>query len=390
MAIIKRYGALAVPTLLCIGLALTACSKADTSNTGNDAASKAPGTSSQNLKYVDARIHQYEQIPQFKAPGVAFDARKAMRGKSIMELPFTTTIPFHQGVVKGMKQSASQIGFNLDVWNSTGQLSQWQQAMNTAIARHTSLIDLFTITPSDINQNIQQALKAGTKVVSSHSFGIGQKYSPSDLSAVAAFDYDLAGQLEADWAIAKTRGHVNALVVGANNSPATFSMLAGIKREFANHCGSSCHMTYMNVITDNWATQIQPNVQSAVVKDPNLNYVIPLYDGMAQFVSTALANTSTANRIKIVTYNGAISVLDMVRDGKVEADISEPPNWVGDAVLDYDMRVLAGLPKPRSLNSPMRIFSAANVAQAGVPAQNSKGYGDSYVQGYNKLWKLTG
>ncbi len=52
------------------------------------------------------------------------------------------------------------------------------------------------------------------------------------------------------------------------------------------------------------------------------------------------------------------------------------------------MRIASGLPTVANENTPMMIFTKKNVNTAGTPPQNSKGYGNSYITGYNKLWGL--
>ena len=42
-----------------------------------------------------------------------------------------------------------------------------------------------------------------------------------------------------------------------------------------------------------WASKVGPTVQSAILSDRELNYVIPIYDGMVQFVMPAIITTGT-------------------------------------------------------------------------------------------------
>jgi ribose transport system substrate-binding protein len=80
-------------------------------------------------------------------------------------------------------------------------------------------------------------------------------------------------------------------------------------------------------------------------------------------------------------------VLGLVQQGQVQMDIGENLDWIGHAIIDDEMRLLCGM-KMVNPRIPFYIFTEANAKDAGVPPQLSKGYGDSYIEGYRKLWEL--
>jgi ribose transport system substrate-binding protein len=137
-----------------------------------------------------------------------------------------------------------------------------------------------------------------------------------------------------------------------------------------------------------WATKIQPSVQSALLADSTINYIIPIYDSMSQFVIPAVRITGKQDSVKIATFNGTPFVIDAIRAGDVEMDIGESLGWIARSILDGYMRHLAGLPDVKELYVPLYIFDAANAASAGIPAGYDTGYGDQHVDGYAKLWML--
>jgi ribose transport system substrate-binding protein len=122
-----------------------------------------------------------------------------------------------------------------------------------------------------------------------------------------------------------------------------------------------------------------------LLADPAINYVLPIYDSMAQFAAPAIVATNS--KAKIASYNGTPFVLDMIRDGDiVEMDVGESLGWVGMGGIDADMRLLCGLKPVTQLNTPAFIFDKSNVATAGKPATFNDGYGDAHIAGFKKLW----
>lgn len=130
-------------------------------------------------------------------------------------------------------------------------------------------------------------------------------------------------------------------------------------------------------------------MQSALLADPSINYVLPIYDSMSQFVVPGL-RIAGATDVGIASFNGTPFVLDMIREDTVQMDVGESLGWAGYAAVDAQMRLLCGLPVPESLGIPLLIFDAANVETAGVPADFDSGYGDSHLAGFRALWMLDG
>ena len=189
--------------------------------------------------------------------------------------------------------------------------------------------------------------------------------------------------------ILKTKGKADVLVIESKEIIPTSTYVNGIAAEFKTRCGPSCTFRIVNAAVPDWSTKIQPQVQAAIIKDKNLNYVIPIYDSMSQFVVPAIQLTRATGRVKIVTFNGTPFVLGFVQQGSVEMDAGENLDWIAHAILDQEMRIIGGLPAVKDEHIPVLIFDKSNANTAGTPPQINKGYGNAYVDGYNRLWRLS-
>ena len=358
-------------TALGLGLALGGAANAQTSGV---AAAKA-------------EIARYSKIPAFRAPGPAFDAKKCMAGKSIFSVPVSLSIPFAKSITDSMKSLAKTIGFPLTVWENQGSPTQHIQGIEQAVGQKATVIDLLGGTdPRVLGPQIDAARRAGTKVVTSHYSGLNQTL-PKNLDGNVPIDYDLGGKLMADWVIAKTNGKGNALIVVSRDGFSTAPLENGIVNEFKKNC-PGCKYKVVDVAIPDWATKIQNVVQSEINSNPGLNYVLPIYDSMAQFVVPAITLTGAQSRVKVATFNGTPFVLDMIQKGQVEMDIGENLDWVAHGVLDSEMRIACGLKPIANPRIPFYIFDKTNAASAGSPARSSAGYGNAYINGYRQLWGL--
>lgn len=390
MRISKKFTIIFLMVATGLLMVISGCSTTKSGSTDtkvSDTKSSSTDNTSVDLSYVKKQIDQYKTLPKFIPPGPEFKAKEIMAGKSIFSIPSNSSIPFDQTIEDAMETAAKKVGFNFTSWNNQGQPSQWVQGINQAINQKVSLIDLMGGTnPSVLGPQIEAAKKKGIKVLNSHSSGFEQ--SIPFVTQSLAIDLKKAGRLLADWAILKTNGHPNVVVITSNEIVASQSMVNGINDEFKTY-SPGAKVKVINVPITDWATKIQTNVQTAVTSDSNINYILPIYDSMSQFVVPALTTTGTSDRIKIATFNGTPFVLDLVKQGKVEMDIGEDLDWVGWAILDDAMRMAGGLEQVTDEKMPFYIWDSTSVNAPGIHPPSLISQGNNYVDGYSKLWGLT-
>jgi ribose transport system substrate-binding protein len=342
----------------------------------------------EDLSYFEKGYDPFRKQPEFVAPGPSFDATGCMKGKSILSIPVSSANPFTANIEKAMQAVAKKVGFKFTTWENQGQSSQWVQGMDAALNQKVDLIDLLAGTdPRTLLPQVKAARAAKIPVIPSHYNGVEQS------EAVAAtadgdvpIDYFKAGAMLADWAIVRTKGKLNALVLISSGPLSTDSMVAGINAEF-KHC-PECKQKVLSYTVPDWGTRITPGVQAALLSDPTINYIIVIYDSMAQFVVPAVAITGSQDRVKIDAFNGTPFVLGLVQSGQVEMDIGENLDWIGHSILDSEMRRVCGLPPVKDPKIPFYIFTQENAKDAGTPPQLSRGYGNAYEKGFNDLWQL--
>lgn len=334
-----------------------------------------------------ANIEAYSVIPEFEAPGEPFDARACMEGKSIMTVPASSAIPFVKTIADHKGALAESLGFEHAQWENQGNPTQWIQGIEYAGNNGFDLISLLAgADPRFFEPQVRAAQEKGVKVVTSHLTGL-ELPAPAGVDANTAIDYKQAGKLMADWTIVQTEAQTNALIIVSEEALSTDSLVDGLTEAFEK-C-PDCTYEIVNVPIVDWATRIQPTVQGKLQSNPNLNYVIPIYDSMSTFVTPAIAITGKRDSVKVATFNGTPFVLDLIREGTVEMDIGENLDWIAHAMLDAEMRLLCDLDPIVDSKVPLRVFSADNIDEVGEPAEASQGYGDAYVQGFRDLWMVS-
>jgi ribose transport system substrate-binding protein len=339
------------------------------------------------MERAQAAVAAHQKIPAFTAPGPAFDAKACMAGKKILSVPLSMTIPYSVAVNNSMQEAAKDVGAGFTTWSNQLKVDQWIAGLSLAAQQKYTLVSLLSgINPVVIGPQIAEARAAGVKVRTTDTYDITQT-PPAIVDGSARSPHSVAARLMADWAFVKTGGKPDVIIMGSDEVIATPAMIKALQAELTELC-PACKQRYINVPIPEWGTKITPSVQAALIADPGVNYVIVIYDSMAQFVIPALRLTGRTDSVKIVGGDGTPFVLDLVRTGQVDMDVGSSVGWIGYAGLDAAMRMLCGLPPVDDLNTPLYLFDKTNAASAGVPATYNEGYGNSHVAGFRKLWQV--
>jgi ribose transport system substrate-binding protein len=370
-------------------MSLAACSEGTT-----------PGAAADGTKVdtsaAEKVVDEAKAVPSFTPPGPAFDASKAS-GKTVVNISLNSTVPFNQIVDAAMSEAGEAAGVKVVQYTNQGQTSQWIQGMESAIAQKADAIVLEgSPDPKLLGPQIAAAKKAGIPVISTHlydeSYVADAKKDQPDITAFVDAHHYRAGTLMADYAIAHSGGHVNAYFVTSNEVQPAAGIAQAFSDELKAKCPDTCKAEIVNIPISDWATKVPTQVQTALLKDPSINYVVPVFDGMTPFLVTGITQAGKTNGVNIVAYNGTASVLKMIQDKHlVVAEVGEPLEWLGWANMDQVLRVLAGEEPLESEKTPLRLFDETNVDETGDPANQKDGYGDpeEFKDGYLELWGLS-
>jgi ribose transport system substrate-binding protein len=389
----RNFGAigLTAPLAVVAALGLAGCSEGTSPTSANaNGAGAAVDTSA-----AKAEIDKAKALPSFTAPGPTFDASKA-KGKTIVNVSLNSTVPFNQIVDAAMGEAGKEAGVKVVQFTNQGQVSQWIQGVQSGIAQKADAIVLEgSPDPKLLGPQLAAAKAAGIPVISTHLYDesyveTAKKDQPNIAAFVDAHHYR-AGTLMADYAIVNSGGHVNAYFVTSNEVQPAAGIAKAFKDELAAKCPSTCKAQVVNIPISDWATKVPTQVQTALLKDPSINYAVPVFDGMTPFLTTGITQAGKTGSVKIVAYNGTASVMKMIQDKNlVVAEVGEPLEWLGWANMDQVLRVLSGVEPLATEKTPLRVFDASNVDEAGKPVNQKDGYGDpnQFKDGYRTLWGL--
>lgn len=385
----RHTGRYVVGLALFASFAVVGCGGNSSSTAGAGGSATSSNTSpsgSANLAYAQAQVNKYKAVPTFpQLPPVP--AKKAA-GKKVSLIPFSTAVPFIAQATNSAAAALKQAGVTAQQYPSQGQLSQIQQAFGNAISAKDNAVGLFSVSPGTIGPQLSAAATAGIPAVIGHVTPNGTPLAPH-AAAQTTGPFDEAARLMADYVIANSKGHADVLIATSNEQMPAPGMVKAINDELHKYCASGCATTTVNVAIADWAQKLQSQVQSSLIADPKINYILPLFDSGVQFVLPGITAAGATNRVKVATFNGTPFVLDDIAKGNtVIADVGESTRWLGRALADQLFRVVTGTKPLVNEHTPYRVFDKSNVKEAGSPAQLGQGYGSGDISGYNKVWGL--
>ncbi len=97
----------------------------------------------------------------------------------------------------------------------------------------------------------------------------------------------------------------------------------------------------VNVPIQDWATQTQSDVSSALQAHPDINAVLVAFDGMTTFVDPAV-EAAHKSSLKVYTWGGSASVEKVMlqKNSLIAADPAPDETWDAYEAMDQVIRLL--------------------------------------------------
>lgn len=328
----------------------------------------------------------------FTSPGPPVDATK-VRGKKVWVVA-PLSIPLAKYFTDGLKEATGLVGMTVHLCDGAAEVSPTASCISAAVASHADLIFTANVEPPALTAPIEEAAAHHIPVIAIEEGEPGEKPPtsgwPSGVAALLNQCHACAGKLMADAAIADSNGKADVRIIWSSDvTRIGVPQVNAIKAEFRTRC-PGCKVETVNVPIPQWATGLGTATRTAIASDPNVDYLLPVYDGMAPFIVPAVAAAGAQSRVKVVTFNATPSVLkDLAAGNVVAADVGSNALQWGWYWADEAFRVLSGVPPSLREAPPQRIFTKSNIGSINLSASQVTWYGPpTYQAAFKKLWGL--
>jgi len=268
------------------------------------------------------------------------------------------------------------------------------QAVQQAIDAGYKYIATTSITLSTITPQVQEAKAKGVALFGAYTddtpsgtqnglYGVAQN-GAGDLKT---------GAMMADWLIANSGGHANAVYVDIPLYPSLVGQGQGAQAEFARLCRGCSFATLPVSVTQLGAGQVPAAIVAYLRSHPSVNYVYLSFQDLDAGVAGAIRAAGLAGKVKIVGTEGQASQLQEVVNGQEAMWSILPEPYVMWVVVDWMARLSEGVLTPSSLSATDQgvafIVDTPAKASAQLTANGGNWPGPTNYQAqFEKLWHV--
>jgi ABC-type sugar transport system substrate-binding protein len=353
-----------------------------------DASPRSKATS--GLAHAQALVASAQApLNKWSPPGPAVSA-KAVKGKTIAYVPDAPSLPYTTAVYAGFSQAAKLVGAKPLFLSNDSTPSGWEQNIDEAVSLHVAAIVLQGIPSGLVKVAIKAANAAKIPVIETSDATVHSPLQPG-IAAQVQYPVTEVGKVMAAYAIAQSKGAVDAAVIDSSTASASIPIIAGIRAEFKVAC-PKCTLDVVTVAIATWATKIPQEVSTLLQTNSKLNWIMPLFDSEMPYVEPTVVSAGAQSRVHAVSFNATPGIMKYVADHEVLAgDVGNPEAWFGYEFMDQVIRLVGGykpLPTTKEYD-PIRLLDTANFTAKTLRESQTKWYGTAgFAAGYAKLWKV--
>ena len=352
------------------------------------AATASSAAQKNGVTAAKAFVAKSMKTPPWTGPKTKVDAAKA-KGKSVYLINLTEEIPaLHEWSVVAAQQLKAA-GVSVTDCDAKGSPNGITSCLNRALAARPSAIVALALDNQFIANYMKRAKAAGIPFITGQTGRPVLPKSPPGRVAEVTFDYYQVGRIIGAWFAADSackKGAPQIITTTSSRQPSA-AEVAGIQSAIHQYCPGMKVPAPQNVLIPDWATKLPTVTRSDLLANPNLNYILPLYDGMTIYMNPAIKQLH--RNVRMASFNATPVVMqtEVAQKSPLVADVGGPNQWYAVALADQVLRVLTGQKPVKSENVPLRLFTTANIKTINVKKDESTWYGKvNPIPHYHKLW----
>lgn len=256
--------------------------------------------------------------------------------KTIALLPPAMISPFYASVIKGAKEVADKLGYNLTTLapDSESNYSAQVQIMEDLITKKVDGIMVCAINQEAISAGVKKANDAGIPVV---FFNTNVDLKNAVVYAMSGYDQYNGGGRLADWVNAKTGGNAKVAIIEGLPSDYTTLRMGG----FVDRCKEKYPgIQLVASQAGNWEREKGMNAATNMLQaHPEITVIYGLSDEMALGAYQAKKQAGR-NDIIVIGLDGNPNALESVKNGELDATLNCGPVDIGrNAVIYMDKAI---------------------------------------------------
>lgn len=344
-----------------------------------------------NKQQLRAAIHSLMGHPKFTPPGPPLDVRKLPRSTKVVVIDNTPGVGPLQQAATGALQAARAAGFTPKLINggANNTASDDINLLEQAVNLHPAIVlQVGILTPLET---------AGLRYAKAHHVPViavddnqpkvgapGEGSGPLTAGTAQEFDTGL-GRVMAEYVGANGPANATIGMITTNDIVPSKLIEKGFTGELHRVC-PHCTVIKQNVDTANWTTQITSTVTSMLDAHPTMNYLFPVVDGMAPWLTPAIK--ARPHRPNVISVNATPGIaMAAVKSGLFRMEAGTSAGMIGWYAFDSALRVLLHRGQQTRPQEPMTVFTTSEMRKKKLDPNSDKSlFGTAYEAGFKKLW----
>jgi ABC-type sugar transport system substrate-binding protein len=373
----SRTATLAVVLSAC--LVVAACSSSGKSGTpSSSGASTGTATASSSVAGAQAVVNQYSAQPA--SIGVTTPlAGSVPKGKTVVFL--SCSLDTCRIIADGAKAAAAAAGLTIKILTfDSSNPASLINVMNQALQYNPIAVAVPGLPEQAWNSEVPKYRAAGVPII---PVQIGSALTNDTIKQQVGADGTITGKVLANWFIADSNGHGNAVFINIPGFPTTIELLQSFQSTLASGC-SDCKISVTDLtIAQQESGAIASVTVSALKRDPQAKYLLTY--GAAFAGVPALLKAAGITGIKVGVGFNVTSNFDDVQQGNIDANVAGGGPFNGWLFVDAALRAYnhQAVGADYGVN-PVQIVTKANLDTV----HNQIIAPTDYQQQFLKLWGL--
>lgn len=358
------------------------------------------------LASAQAAVTAAQQAPKWYAPGPAVNAKKALKGKTIVTFPISSEIDAcnTQGQQGYLDSEATALGAKVIPLQSASGPPGWISNLSQALTdKANAVVMLCGPTAAVLSSPLTALHNAHIPVVDGNYNQIGANpgfpltglSAESGVNTVQGIETDFADALVN---LKGTPAHV--LFLDSSQVAQDSGAYGGLQTAIKKYCATTCSIEKTEDFgTQDWSGPKETaEVTSDLQADPKINTVIVTFDGMTDGIETTVAAAASSHPgLKMYAWGGGLAeIKDVGTGGTFVGDSGPNEKWDAYNQLDQVIRLLshkAAAPTAKEV-APNIFFTKSNASIFSVGGKGTK-YSDkaysngAFVKDFLKLWGVS-
>lgn len=402
---VTRRGRMTTALVLCAAaVTLAACgSNGATNQAGSSGSQSGTGAGAGSVAGAQANLAPYLNAKAPSPAGAAFDASGAA-GQNVEVVDLTGANPAVAAVSTSVRTALTSKGVNVQRCDAKGVSVNISSCINQGVSQAAKVIVVIGGDPKAYSEGVAAAKNAKIPVISALDFPMPSEVTASgvDASALQA-DVDavsanaappdaLSGTLAADFVIGDSNGKATVLFIASPGIVGSEYVEKAFSAEMKKRC-PDCSIVSAGVALPRWASDLAPVVSSKLAQNPDINYVVPVFDPMAAYTNPAINQAGKSDAVKVVTVNGSLQQMkELASGGLIAAEVGQSFPEMGLIAADQSMRFLTNAAPLKEAAPAVRVFTKQNIGSITIADSNFRtgewytGSPEALTRAYDKIW----